>query len=308
MSSYNIVTLSGYGPEVIKQASQVLETISELGESKFAVKPYVFGGIAINRHWAPLPTLTLEACKVAEAIFPCSVRGLKWGLQMTLGLYANIRPELFLSDSFLKLLSLKDLVAMGTEIVVVLKLIGVIYFGKCTEATSFKPEGGKSSTASDKCSYSVSKIQQIARVAEFLPISTTPPIKIHLVDKANVLANSQLPRKVVSNDHHLFNSAAMLIFSNAKKPNRLITSHADMILYSKFDTENLFGDVLNNETSVVPGSLGLIPSALLASIPNCKSRCLGLYKLIYGSAPDISGNKIANRGSCKQYNKNIKIN
>ncbi|KAI8454951.1 3-isopropylmalate dehydrogenase [Phakopsora pachyrhizi] len=307
MSSYNIVTLpgDGIGPEVIEQASRVLETISELGESKFAVKAYDFGGIAIDRHGAPLPTSTLEACKVADAILLGSVGGPKWGvgkvrpeqglleLRKTLGLYANIRPALFPSDSLLKLSPLKDSVASGTEIVVVRELIGGIYFGKRTEATSFEPEGGESSTARDECSYSVSEIQRIARVAAFLAMSTTPPMNVHSVDKANVLATSRLWRRVVSDlfakefpqltlDHHLVDSAAMLICSNPKKLNGIVL------------TENLFGDVLSDETSVIPGSLGLLPSASLAGIPDRKSRCLGLYEPIHGSAPDIAGKGIAN--------------
>jgi len=306
-STYKIVTLpgDGIGPEVIEQASRVLDVISESGKVKFEVKACDFGGIAIDNHGNPLPPSTLQACQAADAILLGSVGGPKWGvgkvrpeqglleLRKTLGLYANIRPALFPSESLVQLSPLKDSIASGTEIIVVRELIGGIYFGQRTEATSFEADGGEASVATDECRYSVAEIQRIARVAAFLAMTTTPPMAVHSVDKANVLATSRLWRKVVSDlfskefpqlslDHHLVDSAAMLICSNPKKLNGIVL------------TENLFGDVLSDETSVIPGSLGLLPSASLAGIPDRKSKCLGVYEPIHGSAPDIAGKGIAN--------------
>lgn len=306
-STYKIVTLpgDGIGPEVIEQASRVLDVISESGKVKFEVKACDFGGIAIDNHGNPLPPSTLQACQEADAILLGSVGGPKWGvgkvrpeqglleLRKTLGLYANIRPALFPSESLVQLSPLKDSIASGTEIIVVRELIGGIYFGQRTEASSFEADGGEASVAKDECSYSVAEIQRIARVAAFLAMTTSPPMAVHSVDKANVLATSRLWRKVVTDlfakefpqlalDHHLVDSAAMLICSNPKKLNGIVL------------TENLFGDVLSDETSVIPGSLGLLPSASLAGIPDRKSKCLGVYEPIHGSAPDIAGKGIAN--------------
>lgn len=307
VSTYKIVTLpgDGIGPEVIEQASRVLDTISAAGKVKFDVEAHDFGGIAIDNHGHPLPPSTLEACQAADAILLGSVGGPKWGvgkvrpeqglldLRKTLGLYANIRPALFPSDSLVELSPLKDSIASGTEIIVVRELIGGIYFGRRTEATSFEANGGEASIAKDECTYSVAEIQRIARVAAFLAMTTNPPMAVHSIDKANVLATSRLWRKVVTElfanefpqlslDHHLVDSAAMLICSNPKKINGIVL------------TENLFGDILSDETSVIPGSLGLLPSASLAGIPDRKSKCLGLYEPIHGSAPDIAGKGIAN--------------
>ncbi|POW20321.1 hypothetical protein PSHT_03673 [Puccinia striiformis] len=320
-STFKIVTLpgDGIGPEVIEQASRILDVISESGKVKFDVKAHDFGGIAIDNHGNPLPPSTLQACQAADAILLGSVGGPKWGvgkvrpeqglleLRKTLGLYANIRPALFPSESLVQLSPLKDSIASGTEIIVVRELIGGIYFGQRTEATSFEADGGEASVAKDECSYSVAEIQRIARVAAFLAMTTTPPMAVHSVDKANVLATSRLWRKVVTDlfakefpqlslDHHLVDSAAMLICSNPKKlngivlmsphhPRRLDVDNNDFPVIA----ENLFGDVLSDETSVIPGSLGLLPSASLAGIPDRKSKCLGVYEPIHGSAPDIAG-------------------
>ncbi|MBW0514789.1 hypothetical protein O181_054504 [Austropuccinia psidii MF-1] len=305
--TYKITTLpgDGIGPEVVEEATRVLNAISDFGEVKFQVTPHDFGGIAIDKHGVPLPSSTLEACQSADAIILGAVGGPKWGvgkvrpeqglleLRKTLGLYANIRPALFPSESLVQLSPLKDSIALGTQIIVVRELIGGIYFGQRTEATSFDPQGGEASIARDECSYSVAEIQRIARAAAFLALTADPPMPVHSIDKANVLATSRLWRKVVTDlfakefpqiplDHHLVDSAAMLICSNPKKLNGIVL------------TENLFGDVLSDETSVIPGSLGLLPSASLAGIPDRKSKCLGLYEPIHGSAPDIAGKGIAN--------------
>jgi len=177
--------------------------------------------------------------------------------------------------------------------IVVRELIGGAYFGTRKEQGVLPDQD----TAWDTMIYSVSEVQRITRVAAQIAISSNPPLEIHSVDKANVLASSRLWRKVVTEtltkeypqikfDHQLVDSAAMIIVSNPRKLNGVIL------------TENLFGDILSDQSSVIPGSLGLLPSASLAGAPSAPDADFkptsGLYEPIHGSAPDIAGRGIAN--------------
>lgn len=145
----------------------------------------------------------------------------------------------------------------------------------------------------DTASYSVQEVERITRVAAQIALAADPPLAIHSIDKANVLATSRLWRKTVTSliekeypqlklDHHLVDSAAMLMVSNPRKLNGVVL------------TENLFGDILSDESSVIPGSLGLLPSSSLAGAPDPTKTVMGLYEPIHGSAPDIAGQSIAN--------------
>ncbi|SGY66554.1 BQ5605_C004g02685 [Microbotryum silenes-dioicae] len=305
--SYNIVSLpgDGIGPEVVAQAERVLETLSTHTDNQFTVKAHDFGGIAIDNHQNPLPESTLQACKDADAILLGAVGGPKWGthptlrpevgllaLRKELGLYANIRPALFPAPSLVSYSPLKEHIAQGTSIVVVRELIGGIYFGDRKEAVAGATEG-EDAVARDECSYSVPEIVRITRLAGYLAGLSNPPLAVHSVDKANVLATSRLWRRVVAEtmekefpnvkvDHQLVDSAAMVICSNPRKLNGIVL------------TENLFGDILSDETSVIPGSLGLLPSASLGGIPDGTNKIPGMYEPIHGSAPDIAGQEIAN--------------
>ncbi|GAA6062999.1 hypothetical protein JCM10212_004981 [Sporobolomyces blumeae] len=307
MPSYNIVALpgDGIGPEVAAQAVRVLETLSAHSELKFTVNEHDFGGIAIDNHENPLPESTLKACQEADAILLGAVGGPKWGthptlrpeigllaLRKALGLYANIRPALFPAPSLVAHSPLKEHIAQGTSIVVVRELIGGIYFGDRREAVVGATDG-EDAVAFDACTYSVKEVERITRLAGYLAGLSNPPLAVHSVDKANVLATSRLWRRVVGEtmekefpdvklDHQLVDSAAMVICSNPRKLNGIVL------------TENLFGDILSDETSVIPGSLGLLPSASLGGIPDGQSRIPGLYEPIHGSAPDIAGQGIAN--------------
>lgn len=234
-------------------------------------------------------------------------------LRKELGLYANIRPALFPSPSLVSLSPLKAHIAEGTSIIVVRELIGGIYFGKHTEAIEGETEG-EGAIARDECTYSVSEIQRITRLAAYLAGLSTPALEVHSIDKANVLATSRLWRRTVDDlmkkeypeiklDHSLVDSAAMVICSNPRKLNGIVLStflchsgngyltHDNCNLVT---AENLFGDILSDETSVIPGSLGLLPSASLGGIPDGKSIVPGMYEPIHGSAPDIAGQQIAN--------------
>lgn len=159
-------------------------------------------------------------------------------LRKTLGLYANIRPASFASDSLLAISPLKSSIAQGVDIIVVRELIGGAYFGKRQELGAGSPED----TAWDTMIYSVPEVQRITRVAAQIALAANPPLPVHSIDKANVLASSRLWRKVVTEtiekeypqlklDHQLVDSAAMIIVSNPKKLNGVVV------------TENLFGDM-----------------------------------------------------------------
>ncbi|KIK46654.1 hypothetical protein CY34DRAFT_800171 [Suillus luteus UH-Slu-Lm8-n1] len=305
--SYRIVVLpgDGIGPDVIAQATRVLELVSETSTSvKLNLESHDFGGCAIDNHGEPLPASTLEACQQADAILLGSVGGPKWGpeakvrpeqgllgIRKALGLYANVRPANFASDSLLSYTPLRPEIARGVDMIVIRELIGGLYFGP-------RQEQGDGDTAYDTMVYSVAEVERITRVAAQIALAANPPLPIHSIDKANVLASSRLWRRVVTEtlakeypqltvDHYLVDSAAMIIVANPKKLNGVVL------------TENMFGDILSDETSVIPGSLGLLPSASLAGAPALVSDpsfkpTSGIYEPIHGSAPDIAGKGIAN--------------
>ena len=306
--TFSIATLpgDGIGPEVVDQAVRVLELVSEKSTNfKLQIRPHDFGGAAIDATGEPLPAATLQACKEADAILLGAVGGPKWGvgkvrpeqgllaIRKELDLYANIRPARFPSDSLLEHSPLRPEVAKGTDIVVIRELVKGLYYGDRKEADLDAPDS--KGEAYDMMVYDKSDVQRITCLAAYLAMRSSPPAKIHSIDKANVLATSRLWRRVVNEtiesefrekgvevDHHLVDSAAMVMVSNPRKLNGILL------------TENMFGDILSDESSVIPGSLGLLPSASLSELPTGESPCKGLYEPIHGSAPDIAGQGIAN--------------
>lgn len=181
---------------------------------------------------------------------------------------------------------MKESVVKGTEFIVVRELVGGIYFGE-------RKEDDGDGTASDTLPYSKPEIQRITRLAAHLALQANPPLAIHSIDKANVLATSRLWRKVVTEtiekeypqlklDHQLVDSTAMVMVKNPRSLNGIIL------------TENMFGDILSDESSVIPGSLGFLPSASLNGVPDGKTKAVGMYEPIHGSAPDISGKGVVN--------------
>ncbi|KZT71464.1 3-isopropylmalate dehydrogenase [Daedalea quercina L-15889] len=310
--SFRVVVLpgDGIGLDVIAQAVRVLEVVSAASpDIELKLEEHLFGGCAIDATGQPLPDSTLQACKEADAILMGSVGGPKWdvnskvrpeqgllGLRKALGLYANIRPCNFASDSLLSYSPLKASVAQGTDIIIIRELIGGAYFGERKELG----QASQPDVAYDTMIYSVPEVQRITRVAAQIALSANPPLAVHSVDKANVLASSRLWRKVVIEtleneypqltlDHTLADSASMVMVASPRKLNGVVV------------TENLFGDILSDEASVIPGSLGLLPSASLAGAPSIADALSpdfksthGLYEPIHGSAPDIAGKGIAN--------------
>jgi 3-isopropylmalate dehydrogenase len=271
----------GIGPEI---TAPTLEVLSRLGDFTFA--EYPFGGASIDTFGVALTDQTLEACREADAVLLAAVGGAKWdttdpsaprpeqgllGLRKALGLYANLRPVRAI-EALLDASPLRRDVVEGTDLLVVRELTGGIYFGEKTRTDD---------SASDLCVYSVEEIERIARTA-----FESARSKVTSVDKANVLETSRLWREVVHRvhaeeypqievEHALVDSTAM----------KLITAprHFDVIL-----TENMFGDILSDEASVVTGSLGLLPSASIGDDGP------GLFEPVHGSAPDIAGQGIAN--------------
>jgi len=274
----------GIGPEITASA---LEVLSRLGDFAFAEHP--FGGASIDAYGTALTDETLAACRAADAVLLAAVGGPQWdttdpdaprpeqgllGLRKALGLYANLRPVRAV-EALLDASPLRREAVEGTDLLVVRELTGGIYFGAKTRSDS---------DASDLCHYTVAEVERIARTA--FEAARARRNHVTSVDKANVLETSRLWREVVRRVHadefpHVELEHA-LVDSTAMK---LITAprHFDVIL-----TENMFGDILSDEASVVTGSLGLLPSASIGDGGP------GVFEPVHGSAPDIAGQGIAN--------------
>lgn len=203
-----------------------------------------------------------------------------------MGTFGNLRPCFFASPSLVSSSPLKDSVCQGTNFTVIRELTGGIYFGE-------RKEDDGSGFALDTEPYSKEEIVRITRLGAYMALAEDPPLPVWSLDKANVLATSRLWRKTVTEvmenefptlklGHHLIDSAAMLMVKNPRALNGIII------------TSNLFGDIISDEASVIPGSLGLLPSASLSGIPDGKGKCNGIYEPIHGSAPDIAGQGIVN--------------
>ncbi|KAH7038206.1 3-isopropylmalate dehydrogenase [Microdochium trichocladiopsis] len=298
--TYNIVVFGGdhCGPEVVAEAIKVLKVLETSGVAKFNLQEHLLGGASINAHGNPLTDEALAAAKAADAVLLGAIGGPKWGtgavrpeqgllrLRKEMGTYGNLRPTFFPSDALVDFSPLKPEVCRGTDFTVVRELTGGIYFGERTEDDG-------SGYAMDTEPYTRAEIERITRLAGNLALARDPPAPVWSLDKANVLATSRLWRKVVTEtmarefpqlklSHQLIDSAAMIMVKNPTGLNGVVV------------TSNLFGDIISDEASVIPGSIGLSPSASLSGIPDGKSRCNGIYEPIHGSAPDISGQGIVN--------------
>ena len=283
----NVVVLpgDGIGPEVTAEAVACLEQLSGQRGLGISFREYDFGGIAIDRHGDPLPAGTLEACHNADAVLLGAVGGDKWNdapvrpeagllrIREELGLFANLRPAKVLAGLH-EISPLRPDIAKDADILVVRELTGGIYFGERTSSAI---------AASDLCSYSRDEIERIAHVA--FRSARHRRQKVTSVDKANVLATSRLWRETVTDiarqysgielEHMYVDACAMAIVTNPRR--------FDVIL-----TENLFGDILSDELSVIGGSIGLLGSASIGSGGP------GLFEPIHGSAPQIAGLNVAN--------------
>lgn len=282
-----IVALAGdgIGPEIMEAGLEVLEVLAKKTGFDYQVQVHPFGGAGIDATGHPLPEKTLTASKEADAILLAAIGSPEYDqapirpeqglltLRKELQLYANIRPvKIF--NALKHLSPLKEERIAGVDFVVVRELTGGIYFGEHIL---------KEDKARDINDYSYEEIRRIVRKA--FEIAETRRKKVTSIDKQNVLATSKLWRKVadevakefpeVTLEHQLVDSASMLLITNP--------SQFDVVV-----TENLFGDILSDESSVLSGTLGVMPSA------SHSEKGPSLYEPIHGSAPDIAGKGIAN--------------
>jgi len=286
----NIAVLcgDGVGPEVIAEGVRCLEKVAALFGHRFLLEQAAFGGAGIDAHGDPLPQETLQLCMAADAVLLGAVGGPRWSspaasvrpeqgllrLRRELGVYANLRP-VRVHPALADASTLKSEIVSGVDLIFVRELTGGIYFG-AKERTR--------DTASDVCIYSALEIERVVRVAAQLARARRR--KLVSIDKANVLETSRLWREVctrimreefadVELEHLLVDAAAMHLIRRPRDFDVLVT-------------ENMFGDILTDEASMLCGSLGLLPSASLGA------GLRGLYEPIHGSAPDIAGRGIAN--------------
>jgi 3-isopropylmalate dehydrogenase len=278
----------GIGPEVAAAGQAVLERIAERHGHRFSFSKQLIGGAAIDAVGNPLPDGTVDSCKDSAAVLLGAVGGPKWsdpnaavrpeqgllGLRSVLGVFANLRPVKIYPE-LAAASPIRAEILEGVDIIVVRELTGGIYFGDKTRDEN---------SASDLCRYHTFEIERIVRVAAELARARRG--KLCSVDKANVLETSRLWRDVT--DRLMAEEFAQIELET------LLVDAAAMHLLSRpsdFDvivTENMFGDILTDEASMLAGSLGMLPSASLGETAR------GLYEPIHGSAPDIAGQGIAN--------------
>ncbi len=275
----------GIGPEVTKETLRVLQLLAP----DFEYIELDLGGVAIDKTGSPFPDATRKQVKEVDAVLMAAIGGPKYdslpreqrpetgllALRKELETFANIRPAVVF-DSLAHLSSLKTEIVKGTDIVVVRELTGGVYFGK--------PSQNDGKIGLNTMIYSKEEIERISHVA--FKLAQKRSKRLCSVDKANVLDVSQLWRDVVTEvsksypdvelSHMYVDNAAMQLIKNPKQ--------FDVIV-----TENLFGDILSDEASMLTGSIGLLPSASLGD-----GKLPGLYEPVHGSAPDIAGKGLAN--------------
>tara|TARA_R110000868_G_scaffold70731_6_gene207639 strand:+ start:594 stop:1664 length:1071 start_codon:yes stop_codon:yes gene_type:complete len=288
MKTYSIVLLpgDGIGPEVTAVARAAMESVTALSGFRVKFSEHAFGGASIDQFGEPLTGETLKACQASDAIFLGAVGGPKWdqapsrpeagllGLRKALQVYANLRP-VSVHPALAGKSPLRAELVAGVDMLIVRELTGGIYFGARQKREGY---------ASDECAYSRAEIERVAHIA--FRQARLRRGRLMSVDKANVLETSRLWRSVVSEmgartypdielDHMYVDAAAMHLLRDP--------ASFDVVL-----TENMFGDILSDEASMLPGSIGLLGSASLGDTRP------GIFEPIHGSAPDIAGQDKAN--------------
>ncbi len=278
----------GIGPDIVREAVKVLQAVCDKAGHSLKTKSLLAGGAAIDATGKPLPEETLEEAKASQSVLLGAVGGPKWdavpgelrpekallGLRGGLGLFCNLRPALLYSQLADACPLRRESVEGGLDIMVVRELTGGIYFGE---------RGRTADGAYDTMSYTKGEVERIARKA--FEIAMKRSKRLTSVDKANILETSRLWRATVDEvardypevavNHLYVDNAAMQLVRNPRQ--------FDVIL-----TENMFGDILSDEASMVTGSIGMLPSASL------RADSFGMYEPIHGSAPDIAGQDKAN--------------
>jgi len=291
---YKIAVLpgDGIGVEIVPEALKALEAIGEKYGHEFQFTEALIGGAAYDAVGHPLPESTLEACRASDAVLLGAIGGPKWDnlpvhlrpevgallpLRKELGLYANLRPCM-LFPSLIQASTLKEEVITGVDLIVIRELTGGLYFGeKSREKT---PDGGQKAT--DILTYSTYEIERIVRFG--YEVARKRNRRLCSVDKANVLESSRLWRETVTEiakdypdvetSHMYVDNCSMQLIRNPRQ--------FDVVV-----TENMFGDILTDEASMLTGSIGMLPSGSIGGQ-------VGLYEPSHGSAPDIAGQKKAN--------------
>lgn len=283
----------GIGPEVVAEALKTLDAVSTAFGHSFRRHEALLGGAAIDATGTALPDETVQRCKASDAVLLGAVGGPKWddpqarvrpeqgllAIRKTLGLFANLRP-VRIYPQLIDASPLRPERLHGVDMVVVRELTGGIYFGE--KGRDRQADGQES--AYDECVYTTGEIERVVRTAA--QIARGRRGKLLSVDKANVLETSRLWRSTVQRlmaaefpdiqlEHMLVDACAMHLL---RRP-----SDFDVVV-----TENMFGDILTDEASMLVGSMGMLPSASLGN------GTLGLYEPIHGSAPDIAGQGKAN--------------
>jgi 3-isopropylmalate dehydrogenase len=289
---FNIAVLpgDGIGPEIVDQAKKVIGAVGQKFKHNFNFKHGLVGAIAIDKTGNPLPEETLDLCKSSNAVLFGAIGDPKYdnnpaakirpeqgllALRKELGLYANVRP-VSTFPSLIDKSPLKKEIVQGVDIMMIRELTGGIYFGK--------PQGRSEdgNTAYDSCVYSRYEVERVVKLACEYAMNRSK--RITVVDKANVLATSRLWRETAVNvakeyneltmDFMFVDNAAMQLIQNPRR--------FDVIV-----TENMFGDILSDEASVLTGSLGLLPSASIGHLTS-------VFEPIHGSYPQAAGKNIAN--------------
>ena len=297
-ASIAILPGDGVGPEVISESIKVLDAVASKFKHNFNLTIGDIVGCAIDKYGNALPDITLEKCSNSDAILMGAVGGPKWDnpsnkirpedgllkIRKSLKLFANIRP-VKVYPSLINATPIKPEILKNVDILVIRELTGGLYFGKPKK----RWDTSKGRRGVDTLKYSEHEIRRILKLA--FELSGSRRKKLTSVDKQNVLETSRLWREIaiemssqypeVELDHMLVDNAAMQLIRNP--------SDFDVIV-----SENTFGDILTDETAVLSGSMGMLPSASLSEASSSSGSGMGLFEPIHGSAPDISGQGIAN--------------
>ncbi len=289
----------GIGPEVTEVARKIMAWFNSTGRTNFEIGEDLIGGISYDTNGTPLTPATLQRCKEADAVLLASVGGPKWdnlpfadrpergllGIRKGMGVFANLRPALVF-DVLANASTLKPEVVKDLDIMIVRELLGGVYFGE-PRGIETLPNGERRGVNTQV--YTTSEIQRVARVA--FELARKRRNKVCSVEKANVMESGVLWREEVTKlqasdykdvelTHMYADNCAMQLVRNPKQ--------FDVIV-----SDNLFGDLLSDLASMLPGSLGMLPSASLGA-KEASGRQAALYEPIHGSAPDIAGKGIAN--------------
>ena len=287
-----VIRGDGIGPEIVDQALRVLDAVAAKYGHTFTYTDVDMGGIAIDKWGEPLPAAMLDKCLAADSVLLGAVGGPRWdnlpgdkrpekgllALRAGMGLYANNRPAKLWPQLAAASPLKPEIVEKGIDFIVVRELIGGVYFGSHTTA-----ECSGEQKATDVMSYAEHEIERIGRIA--FETARKRRSKVTSVDKANVLDTSRLWRKVM---HRLAEEYPDVEYADMLVDNTAMQIVKDPSQFDVVVTENMFGDILSDEASMITGSIGMIPSSSLGE----GSR--GLYEPIHGSAPDIAGQNKAN--------------